>query len=96
MIAQGEPEVKKPGRFGFEFLRPLLSDMIQEDPAKRPTIDEVVSRFDMIVKGLSSWKLRSRVVSRKDFPFVPHRSIAHWTRRLIFIVKRVPPMPGRK
>ncbi|KAJ6496860.1 hypothetical protein DFH09DRAFT_945771 [Mycena vulgaris] len=46
-------------KFGFEFMRPLVSDMVQDDPAKRPTIDEVVARFDEIRAGLSSWKLRS-------------------------------------
>jgi hypothetical protein len=70
--------------------------MVQDDPAKRPTIDEAVSRFEEIVRSLSGWKLRSRVVSRKDFSFVPHRSIAHWARRLVFVVKRVPPTPIRK
>ena len=30
---------------GFQFIQPLITDMVQEDPAKRPTMDEVVTRF---------------------------------------------------
>jgi len=70
--------------------------MVQDDPAKRPTMDEVVSRFETIRKGLSSWKLRSGVVSRNDFSFPIHRIVAHWTRRVGFIVMRVPPIPVPK
>ncbi|KAJ6507345.1 hypothetical protein C8R47DRAFT_1209253 [Mycena vitilis] len=60
---------------GFEFMRPLVDDMVQDDPMKRPKIDSdetaIVARFaEMIQKGLSSWKLRS---------YVPHRVVGHWT-----------------
>jgi hypothetical protein len=94
-VLQGDG-ISQPGKYGFEFLRPLVSDMVQDDPTKRPTMDEVVSRFGTILKGLSSWKLRSGVVSRKDFSFPIHRVVAHWTRRVGFIVRRVPPMPVPK
>ncbi|KAJ7748427.1 hypothetical protein B0H16DRAFT_1553380 [Mycena metata] len=53
-------------KLGFEFMRPLVSDMVQSDPAKRPTIDEVVSRFQEIHSRLSWWKLRSRVVKKTE------------------------------
>ncbi|KAJ6516869.1 hypothetical protein C8R47DRAFT_1268607, partial [Mycena vitilis] len=33
---------------GFEFMRGLLADMAQDDPAKRPTMDEVVERFSTL------------------------------------------------
>ncbi|KAG9217560.1 hypothetical protein CCMSSC00406_0008487 [Pleurotus cornucopiae] len=79
---------------GFEFMRPLVTDMTQADPSKRPTMDEVVERFEAIRKGLSSWKLRSRVVKSTDSSFMGFfRSIKHWRRRIVFIVKRVPPLP---
>ncbi|KAJ6590333.1 hypothetical protein B0H10DRAFT_2092561, partial [Mycena sp. CBHHK59/15] len=45
---------------GFEFMEPLVADMVQTDPSLRPEMDEVVRRFGDIVQGLSSWKLRSR------------------------------------
>ncbi|KAJ6502050.1 kinase-like domain-containing protein [Mycena sanguinolenta] len=80
-------------KLGFEFMRPLVtSDMTQHDPAKRPTMDEVVQQFDDIVRGLSSWKLRTRVVKRIDM-FGCYYSIPHWLRRISFMVKRVPPIP---
>ncbi|KAJ6471696.1 hypothetical protein DFH09DRAFT_1476477 [Mycena vulgaris] len=72
-------------KFGFEFMRPLVSDMVQDDPAKCLTIDEVVARFDEIRAGLSSWKLRSRVVKKSDFRFNIPRILSHWFRRVGYI-----------
>ncbi|KDQ23624.1 hypothetical protein PLEOSDRAFT_52821 [Pleurotus ostreatus PC15] len=81
-------------RSGFEFMRPLVSDMTQVDPSKRPTMDEVVERFKTIRKGLGSWKLRSRVVKSKDSYFMGFfRGVRHWRHRIVFVVKRVPPLP---
>ena len=72
----------------------LVADMVQDDPTKRPNMDEVVERFEVIRKGLSSWKLRSRVVHKNDHPVAGvYRAIAHWIRRIGFIVRRVPPVP---
>ncbi|KAF6743542.1 hypothetical protein DFP72DRAFT_827633 [Ephemerocybe angulata] len=48
------------GYHGFDFLRPLLSDMIQVDPRKRPKMPEVVFRFQEIEKGLDRSFLRER------------------------------------
>ncbi|KAJ6496883.1 hypothetical protein DFH09DRAFT_1103512 [Mycena vulgaris] len=59
--------------------------MVQDDPAKRLTIDEVVARFDEIRAGLSSWKLRSRVVKKSDFRFNIPRILSHWFRRVGYI-----------
>ncbi|CAA7263811.1 unnamed protein product [Cyclocybe aegerita] len=82
------------GYYGFDFLKPLINDMVQEDPAKRPTMDEVVKRFDAIVKGLSGWKLRSRVVPRRGNVITDvGRSIAHWRRKVQFILKGTPAIP---
>ncbi|KAK7448445.1 hypothetical protein VKT23_013707 [Stygiomarasmius scandens] len=44
----------------LDFMSGLVADMTQNDPSKRPSIDEVVTRFDETVKGLSFIKLRSR------------------------------------
>ncbi|KAI0041364.1 hypothetical protein FA95DRAFT_1501607 [Auriscalpium vulgare] len=57
-------------RYGFKFLEPLLADMCCDDPSKRLTIGEAVARFKDIRANLSAWKLRSRVVSRKDHAIV--------------------------
>ncbi|KAJ6502012.1 kinase-like domain-containing protein [Mycena sanguinolenta] len=79
-------------KLGFEFMRPLVSDMTLDDPAKRPNMDQVVQRFEEIVHSLSSWKLRSRVVKRADI-FGFRYSIRHWLHRISFIFRGVPPIP---
>ncbi|KAI0311022.1 hypothetical protein OF83DRAFT_1069524, partial [Amylostereum chailletii] len=47
---------------GLNFMDKLVADMVQKDPSKRPTIDEVVARFADIRHALSPWKLRSRLI----------------------------------
>lgn len=39
----------------------ICYNMVQDDPAKRPTIGEAIGRFTEIRKTLSWWKLRSRL-----------------------------------
>ncbi|EGO22424.1 hypothetical protein SERLADRAFT_473222 [Serpula lacrymans var. lacrymans S7.9] len=79
---------------GFEFMEPLVNNMVQDDPAKRPTMDEVVARFDQIFEQLSSWKLRSRVVDKTDGNITGlFRGVTHWTRRIGYIIRRVPAIP---
>ena len=79
---------------GFDFMKPLVAAMTHEDPTKRPTMDEVVTRFEQIQKGLSSWKLRSRIVKESDsYVGGLFSGIYHWGRRLVFVIKRVPPLP---
>ncbi|KAJ7092967.1 hypothetical protein B0H15DRAFT_972724 [Mycena belliarum] len=80
-------------KHGFEFMKALADDMVGEDPAKRPTIDEVIERFAAIRDSLSSWKLRSRVVRSRDFPN-PSRPMKHWLRRVWFIIRRTPSVPS--
>ncbi|KAJ6629433.1 hypothetical protein B0H10DRAFT_1776609 [Mycena sp. CBHHK59/15] len=84
-----------PGMVGFEFMRPLIRDMTLTDPQKRPKIDEVVSRFEAIVSGLSSWKLRSRVRQKSDFYLDIPEIAKHWYRRIGYIIRHVPPIPVR-
>ncbi|KAG2076601.1 hypothetical protein BDR04DRAFT_1125659 [Suillus decipiens] len=74
---------------GVEFLSSLVSDMMHSDPAQRPNMDEIFSRFQVLRQGFSSWKLRSRVThdeERSVFHF-----LAHWARRIQYIVRRIPP-----
>jgi hypothetical protein len=79
---------------GFEFLRPLITDMVQDDPAKRPTMKQAVARLEEILNGLSTWKLRSRVVLQGDSSFFGFfRFISHWSRRIGYILRRVPALP---
>ncbi|KAJ7162140.1 hypothetical protein C8R46DRAFT_1282644 [Mycena filopes] len=78
---------------GFEFMKPLVDDMVQTDPTLRPDIDEVVTRFAEIQKDLSSWTLRSRVLDKQEFPYLPQRVVGHWYRRIRSVIMRVPAIP---
>ncbi|TFK57847.1 hypothetical protein BDN72DRAFT_782802, partial [Pluteus cervinus] len=84
------------GHHGMDFLKPLIADMVQDNPEKRPTINEVMTRFEAICKKQSSWKLRSRPAPRREniFRAIP-RQLGHWKRRIGHIVQRVPPIPTR-
>jgi hypothetical protein len=75
-------------------MEPLVADMVQEDPSKRPNIDNVVAEFEVIRLGLSNSKLRSRLVDRGEHPIMGFfRGLAGWIRRIKYIVKRLPPLP---
>ncbi|EPQ53169.1 hypothetical protein GLOTRDRAFT_79257 [Gloeophyllum trabeum ATCC 11539] len=79
---------------GFGFMERLVADMVQDDPAKRPTMDEVVARFQAIQMSLSSWKLRSRVPERDELAIVEaYRALVHWKRRLWYVLRGVPAVP---
>ncbi|KAJ7680931.1 kinase-like domain-containing protein [Mycena polygramma] len=83
------------GRTGFEFLRPLANDMINPKPEERPTMDEVVARFDTLVSGLSTWKLRSAVLGRDEWAILVLPHLAHdWYRRIGYMLRGVPPIPN--
>ena len=38
---------------GVEFMASLVSEMVQDDPAKRPTMDEVVERFNQVCSAFA-------------------------------------------
>ena len=81
-------------KLGLEFMEPLVADMVQVDPSKRPNMDEVVAEFDVIRMGLSNSKLRSRLVDRGENPIIGlFRDLAAWIRRIKYIVKHLPPLP---
>jgi serine/threonine protein kinase len=52
---------------GFPFMRQLVSDMVQDDPAKRPTIHQVVERFEKICGKLRPFRLASRSGPREEW-----------------------------
>ena len=69
----------------------LIADMVQEDPKKRPTMDEVVSRFSEIKKRLSIWKLRSRMArSNEIWPVTTWRTVGHWYRTIGYVISLKP------
>jgi hypothetical protein len=83
-----------PAKLGLEFMEPLVADMVQEDPSKRPNMDEAVAEFEVIRLGLGNSKLRSRLVDRGENRFIGFfRGLAAWIRRITYIVKRLPPLP---
>ncbi|KAF9072414.1 hypothetical protein BDP27DRAFT_411901 [Rhodocollybia butyracea] len=83
-----------PARRNVEFLNDLISDMTHDDPSKRPTMDEVVSRFEKIRNGLSWWKLRCRVSDRRISLFWHLLySPIHWAVQLSYILRRIPAIP---
>ena len=53
--------------------------MDQDDSMKRPTMDEVVTRFSEIRGNLNTWKLRSCIVRKYEFwPVTARKSVGHW------------------
>ncbi|TRM61240.1 kinase-like domain-containing protein [Schizophyllum amplum] len=93
--ANGTGHLMQSKRLGFEFLRPLVNDMTQSDPSKRPSMDQVVERFETVVSSLSSWKLRSRVAKEEDHPL--HSlclATAHWMRRVKLVASRRSAVPS--
>lgn len=75
---------------GLGFMDALVAEMTQTDPLKRPTMSEVVERFNKIRLGLSSGVLRRRIVSKEEgtmsrvFLNVKHAlvSVGYMARRL--------------
>ncbi|KAJ3507885.1 hypothetical protein NLJ89_g6055 [Agrocybe chaxingu] len=83
------------GREGFEFMRPLINDMVQDDPSKRPTMNEVLQRFEEITSSLSAVRLRSRVVPRTDSALKGFLlTFPHWWRKASYIIRRLPAVPS--
>lgn len=75
-------------------MQPLIADMVQQDPSKRPTMDEVVKRFHAIWSDLSRWKLRSRVIDKEENMLDGVlRGSTHWMRRVGFMTRGVPAIP---
>ena len=76
-------------------MKPLVEDMTQPDPSKRPTIDEIVTRFGTLHRSLGSWKLRSRAAEWDEEPSLRLvRSLKHLGRTVRYALKRIPPVPA--
>ncbi|KAG2364053.1 hypothetical protein BDR07DRAFT_1280698 [Suillus spraguei] len=79
----------------WRFMEPLVSDMTQTDPTRRPTMDEVMSRFVPTYNALSPWKLRSRAVMKEEWIIMrPFRGLFHWLRCIRFLWRRLPAIPS--
>jgi hypothetical protein len=79
---------------GFDFMQPLISDMVQDDPAKRPTIDQVVNRFAEMRMKLGTLKLRARA-SPRDESLGAVRDFGHLFTTIKRTFRGIPPVPTR-
>ena len=68
--------------------------MVQDDPTKRPSMDEVVDRFNAVRAQLSVIKLRSRI-SRRGEPWLKRlfRGIPHIIRTVKYTYQGLPAVP---
>jgi hypothetical protein len=72
----------------------LVDALTDEDPAKRPTIEEVVERFDTICRSLSTVELHSLITSKNDPTlFAMFRYAIQLTRTLLRVIRRRPAIP---
>ena len=72
----------------------LVEAMTDEDPAKRPMIEEVIEKFDRIRGSLSAIKLRSPITPKNDhILFTTFRYTMQLTRTVRYIIHRRPAIP---
>ncbi|KAJ7259932.1 hypothetical protein B0H12DRAFT_1108029 [Mycena haematopus] len=74
----------------LRFLKPLVNEMTQEDPALRPTIGDVIQRFDTLCARLSRRHLRRPGQSLHPVDWVKQR-----IRQIKNAFNGVPPLPPR-
>jgi hypothetical protein len=73
---------------------PLITDMTQEEPSKRPSIDEVMARFETIYRSLSFKLLRTRMVARDEYEGdSAFYDFLYFFRRMRYAFMRIPPVP---
>ncbi|PCH36056.1 hypothetical protein WOLCODRAFT_140201 [Wolfiporia cocos MD-104 SS10] len=80
---------------GVEFIQPLIDDMVQDEPAKRPTIHEVVTRFEEMRASLSRWRLRSWLAYRDENAsqrFI--KAVGHFVHMIGYVVASHPAIPA--
>jgi hypothetical protein len=72
----------------------LVNSMTDENPAKRPTIENVISTFSRIRDSLSEFKLRSLITSKKDPSlFTTYRHARQAVRTVQYIILRKSAIP---
>ncbi|KAJ7162158.1 kinase-like domain-containing protein [Mycena filopes] len=80
-LTHGKGTRDSPGLRGLGFLRPLVEDMVQDDPKLRPTMDQVAERFDRMRFRLHWWTLHARpgkATEGAGLGFL--RNVVHWTK----------------
>ncbi|KAG5329302.1 hypothetical protein C0989_009956, partial [Termitomyces sp. Mn162] len=77
----------------FEFMRELVNDMTNSNPQKRPSMTDIVSRFEDIVNGLDDKQLRSPVLNiDENLPIFS--KIKHWTIQWTYKLLGIPAIPN--
>lgn len=77
-------------------MKQLVEDMMHRQPQKRPTIAEAADRFARLRSNLRYWKLRSRLVDKRDVEavnIIKNFKHSFWT--LSQIISRRSPIPRR-
>lgn len=71
-----------------------MNDMVQDEPASRPNMDQVVARFNVLLGSLNTWKLRARLPQRNEFWLVRYfRVVAHAFRTIFSVLTFRPAIP---
>ncbi|EMD33660.1 hypothetical protein CERSUDRAFT_107977 [Gelatoporia subvermispora B] len=79
---------------GVEFMEKLIEDMTQSDPAKRPTMTEVITRYDQLLDGLNRRKLRERLVHREENAVARlYKDVKHTIITAGYVMRQLPPLP---
>jgi len=75
-------------------MQELVDAMRRDDPARRPTIEEVIKRFARISTSLSTSKLRSAITLKDDPVTVTALQRARqFIRTLLYVVHRRAAIP---
>jgi len=75
-------------------MQELVNAMTKDDPARRPTIEEVIKRFARISTSLSTSKLRSAITLKDDPATVTALQRARqFIRTLLYVVHRRAAIP---
>ncbi len=75
-------------------MQELVDSMTDENPEKRPTIEQVIERFGFIRGSLSTIKLRGFITQKKDPSlFTAFRHVRQLIRTARYIVLRKAAIP---
>ena len=76
-------------------MAPLVEEMTRQQPGDRPTIEQVMQRFQEIQGSLPEKKLRSRYVYRDESLLArPFRAVRHVYRTARWDVTERPAIPA--
>ncbi|KZV74540.1 hypothetical protein PENSPDRAFT_681919 [Peniophora sp. CONT] len=88
------------GYAGLNFMEKLVADMVKDNPVDRPTMDDVMARFQELVAKLRPWTLRRPIKSRLWMSLLPIpapvrvvMTIPVAFRAMRYILSRTPAIP---